>query len=79
MPTACCPGVFENSCILVAGTACKPECDLGVSEPARHLKTLLLEARSVNQKMEVANRVFSVALGKVGANTSFLFCSLETQ
>lgn len=48
MPTACCPGVFENSCILVAGTACKPECDLGVSEPARHLKTLLLEARSVN-------------------------------
>lgn len=73
MPCACCPDVFENSCVLVVETACCLDRVLCISERARHLKATLLEGKSVNWKMEVANHVFSVALRKTGANPSFLF------
>lgn len=73
MPCACCPDVFENSCVLVVGTVCYLACVLCISEQMQHLKALLLEGKRVNWKIEEANHVFSVELGKTGENNLFLF------
>lgn len=69
MTCACCPDPFGNSCVWVVGTSRY----LNMSSHFRvstvlAMKAMPLEGKCVNWKMEAANHVFSVGLGKLGAN-----------
>lgn len=69
MSCAGCPDAFGNSCVWVIGTSHY----LNMSSHFRAstvltMKAMPLKGKCVNWKMEAANHVFSVDLGKLGTN-----------